>query len=83
MRTTLTIDTPILDEIKQIQKTEGGSLGRVVTELLSEALVHRRKGSREALRLDWVSKSMDARVDLSDRDAIYEILDSKDLAATR
>ncbi len=81
MRTTLSIDTPILDEIKRIQRAEGGSLGRVVTRLLSEALIRRRNGSRESARLEWVSKPMKARVDLADREAVYEILDEEPAAA--
>ncbi len=78
-RTTLNIDTPILDEIKQIQQREGGSLGRVVTQLLSEALVHRNDVSGDSARLEWISKPMKARVDLADRELVYEILDNKDL----
>ncbi len=77
-RTTLSIDTPILDEIKRIQRREGGSLGRVVTRLLSEALVHRNDVSGDSARLEWISKPMKARVDLADREAVYEILDGKD-----
>ncbi len=78
-RTTLNIDTPILDEIKQIQQREGGSLGRVVTQLLSEALVRRNDVSGDSARLEWISKPMKARVDLADRELVYEILDNKDL----
>ncbi len=79
-RTTLSIDTPILDEIKRIQRREGGSLGRVVTRLLSEALVHRNDAAGDSARLEWISKPMKARVDLADREAVYEILDDKDLS---
>ena len=69
MRTTLSIDTPILDEVKRIQKTDGGSLGRTVTRLLAEALAHRGDESQEPSGFEWFSKSMQARVDLADHDA--------------
>ena len=83
MRTTLSIDTPILDEVKRIQRAEGGSLGRVVTQLLSEALVSRRDPSEKAARLEWISKPMKARVDLADREAVYAILDGADSTTAR
>lgn len=78
MRTTLRIDTPILDEVKQIQRRQGGSLGRVVTELLSEALAGRSDPAHDATRLEWIAKPMRARVDLLDRDAVFAILDDGD-----
>lgn len=77
-RTTLNIDVPILDEVKRIQRQEGGSLGRVVTQLLSEALVRRKDVSPDSARVDWISKPMKARVDLADREAVYEVLDGDD-----
>ena len=73
-RTTLSIDTPILDEIKQIQQAEGTSLGQVVTQLLAEALVHRNEMSEEPTRLEWISRPMGSLVDLSDRDAVFAVL---------
>lgn len=78
MRTTLSIDTPILDEVKRIQQEKGGSLGRVVTQLLSEALASRNDLSGDSARLEWISKPMRARVNLADREAVYAILDGGD-----
>ena len=63
-RTTLDIDAQILDEVKRVQSKEKGSLGKVVSRLLSEAL-SRQPRSSEPARLDWISKSMGARVDLA------------------
>ncbi len=74
-RTTLSIDTPILDEVKQIQQEEGTSLGQVVTQLLAEALVHRNGLSGQPNRFEWISRPMGALVDLADHDAVYAILD--------
>lgn len=73
-RTTLDIDTQILDEVKRVQSREKGSLGKVVSRLLSEAL-SRQPRTSEADRLDWISKPMGARVDLTDKDALYRELE--------
>ena len=82
-RTTLSIDTSVLDEVKLIQQKEGTSLGQIVTQLLGEALVHRSGSSPEPTRLEWISKPMGTRVDLTDRDAVYAILDGEDPSTVR
>ena len=75
-RTTLDIDAPVLNKIKDLQKKQGQSMGKVVSQLLAEALDKRTK--RPALpKLKWISKPMNALVDLSDKDALYKILDEK------
>ena len=73
-RTTLDIDAPILDEVKRLQKRHGRSLGELVSELLSEALA-RRAGEPEREALEWTAQAMGARVDLTDKDALYALLD--------
>jgi hypothetical protein len=74
MRTTIDIDDPILREVKAIHKKEGRSMGAVVSELLTDALAHRRTG-RERPAFRWTSRPMKALVDLSDKDAVYAVLD--------
>lgn len=78
VRTTLDIDTPVLEELKRLQKREPGarkSLGRLVSELLTEALARRRDEVAEMPGFEWISKPMKARVDLEDKDALYAELD--------
>jgi len=77
MRTTLDIDDPVLAELKRLVAKEDKSLGTFVSELLSEALAGRRAARRSAVapRLEWTTASMGARVDLSDRDALWAALD--------
>jgi hypothetical protein len=76
MRTTLDIDDPILREVKAIHQKEGRSMGAVVSELLADALARRRTPrARPAFR--WVSRPMNARVDLADKDAVYAVLDAE------
>ena len=74
MRTTINIATPILEELKQIQRKEGGSLGELVSRLLAGALKEHQSHACDS-RLEWISKPMRARVDLGDKEAVYALLD--------
>lgn len=77
-RTTVDIDQPVLDEVKRLAGSEGKSLGAAVSELLVEALDRRKRESERPEPFRWTSKAMGARVDLSDKEAVYEILDDLD-----
>jgi hypothetical protein len=75
MRTTIDIDNPILREIRAIHEREGRSMGAVVSDLLADALARRRASPRrQAFR--WISRPMNARVNLADKDAVYAALDA-------
>jgi hypothetical protein len=76
-RTTIDIDTPLLEELKDLQKKEKKSLGALVSQLLAEALAHRARRASVPRKLHWVSHPMGARVDISDKDALYAALDEK------
>ena len=73
-RTTIDIDDPILKEIKAIQKREGRSMGKIVSQLLAEALVE-QMNSAKTQRFKWNSRPMRPLVELSDKDEVYRILD--------
>jgi hypothetical protein len=75
MRTTLDIDDTILAELKKLQEQEGGSLGRLVSELVARQLAERRRRPAPAPRFIWTSRPMGARVDLSDREAVLDAMD--------
>jgi hypothetical protein len=75
-RTTVDIDTPVLREIKSLQKKEHRALGQIISQLLSEALA-RRRTPRKAPSFKWTSRSMRAFVDLTDKETLYAILDEK------
>jgi hypothetical protein len=77
MRTTIDIDDPILRELKQLQRRERKSLGRLVSDLLAQALANSRKPSRGAPRFDWVAKPMGARVDIGDKHAVLDAMDDR------
>ncbi len=74
MRTTIDIDAPVLKEVKRVQKAEGKSLGAVVSELLAQALAGRRK-PKAVVPFRWLSRSMGAKIDLADKDALYRAMD--------
>jgi len=76
-RTTLDIDAPLLKELKKLQESEGRSLGKIVSQLLAEALA-RRKRPPEPPKFQWVSRPMHALVALSDKEALYGIIDRAD-----
>jgi hypothetical protein len=73
-RTTINIENPILMEVKKLQKQDGRSIGKIVSQLLAEALAQ-RKGKTNAPRFKWHSRQMGTLVDFSDKEALYKILD--------
>jgi hypothetical protein len=75
MRTTLDIDDPILGELKRLQKREGKSLGRLVSDLLAMALGQMRRRKEPAPDFKWTSQPMGARVDLADPEAVFSVME--------
>jgi len=75
MRTTIDIDDPVLKDLKRLQQSEGKTLGRLVTDLLAEALAAKPKLARTSQPLEWVSRPLGARVDLADHDALLDAMD--------
>lgn len=80
MRTTLDIEAPVLKQLRELQRREGGTLGELVSRLLAEALALRPKRP-PAPAFEWHARPMRARVDLEDKEALYAILDRPDKAA--
>jgi hypothetical protein len=77
MRTTIDIDDPILKDLKRLQRREGKSLGRLVSDLLARSLADQRALTPpEPSTLQWIARPMRARVDLADRDAVYQAMDA-------
>ncbi len=77
MRTTVNIDDPILKELKKIQQKEGKPLGRLISDLLAQAIGQRKSSKHSKTPAVWNSKSMGARINLSDREALYAAMDRK------
>lgn len=78
-RTTVDIDRPVLDDLKRIQKQEGKSLGRTVSDLLAEAIARYGRKDKKPTKLRWISRPMRARVDLEDKEAVRAAADADPL----
>jgi hypothetical protein len=72
-RTTIDIDAVVLRRLKARTRSEGKTLGQLVSELLAAAL---RDDTAPAPRgLAWKSGPMRARVDLEDKEATRRALE--------
>lgn len=74
-RTTLDIDASVLRELKERQKREGKSLGQLVSELLAASL--RKDPDSAPAPFAWTSRSMQAKLDLEDKEALHRALDDR------
>ena len=74
MRTTVDIDDPILRDLKALGKKEGKSLGRLISDLLARSLDQHESSRHAVPPSEWISKSMEARVNIADREALYEAM---------
>ncbi len=75
MRTTVDIDENILKELRKIQKKEGRSLRRLVSDLLAQALRERKSTGDPTPAPHWIPKDMGVRIDRANQDAVYAALE--------
>jgi hypothetical protein len=78
MRTTIDIDDPVLKDLKRLQKRQGKSLGRLVSDLLAQALANTRVEDEKVPPFSWVSRPMGALIDLQDKHALLDAMDAAD-----
>jgi len=71
-RTTLDLDTAVLQDLKARRDSEGRPMGVIASELLAQAL-----NADTPLRrpFAWNVNALGAKVDLDDKDAIWAVLD--------
>jgi len=74
-RTTVNIDAPILRDLRRLQKREGKPLGRLMSDLLAQALRQHREKQPALPAFRWVSRPLGARVDLGDKEAVRALLE--------
>lgn len=74
-RTTIDIDAPILQDLKRLQRREGKSLGRLISDLLALALRQADARPSRSTTFRWISQPMRAQIDLADKEAVYAALD--------
>lgn len=77
-RTTLNIDDPVLRDVRRLQRRRKQPLGRVVSDLLAEA-VARSNGRDDPPRAPflWTTQRMGARMDLADKEAVWAALEAE------
>ena len=81
MRTTLDIDDPVLRELKRRAAKRGMSLGRVVSDLLAEALARGAVAAEAPRPFTWTSAPVGGRVDYADGEALWNAIDGFTAAA--
>ena len=75
MRTTLDIDDPILQDLRRLRRERKKPLGRIVSDLLAKALARNEAEAQVNADFVWQAQPMGARVDLADRDAVYDAME--------
>ena len=77
-RTTVAIDPPILDELRQIADKEEKPLRKLINEFLAQGIRNKKEGKTvKRRRLKWHSQHMAPRIDYADKEALYQILDEE------
>jgi hypothetical protein len=81
---TLDLDPQVLEDLENLQRELGLSMDRLVSTLLKDALNQRRSTrAQPAQAFEWHTSPGGLLIDLSDKDALYDILDRDELASTR
>ena len=75
-RTTVDIDASVLRELKRRQQLERKTLGQLISELLAKAM-ESENVSEASPPFSWVTKDLQPRVDLEDKDALWSMLDER------
>jgi hypothetical protein len=75
-RTTLDLDSSVLEQLRHRARAERKSMGQLASERLAVGL--REQAQPEQAPLSWPSRRMGKpRVDLDDKDALWRLLDSE------
>jgi hypothetical protein len=75
-RTTLDLDSSVLEQLRRRARAERKSMGQLASERLAVGL--REAESGEPGPLSWPTRHMGKpRVDLQDKDALWRLLDGK------
>ncbi len=74
-RTTIDLDATVLRELKRRGSREGRTLGQLASELLAAALRAEPPKTQRPPDFRWTARTMGARVDLEDKEAVHRLLD--------
>ena len=75
-RTTVDIDASVLRELKKRQELERKTLGQLISELVAKAM-ESENDAGASVPFSWITKDLEPRVDLEDKDALWSILDER------
>jgi hypothetical protein len=75
VRTTLDIDDPVLRDLRRVARAQRRPLSRVASELLAKSLARPEAEMMPQPEFRWHARAMGARVDVADRDAVYEAME--------
>jgi hypothetical protein len=75
-RTTVDIDASVLRELKKRRERERKTLGQLVSELLAKA-IESENDIAEPRPFNWVTKDLQPRLDIEDKDALWSVLDER------
>lgn len=78
MRTTLDLDSSVLEQLKEQQRVQNKSLGQLASELLAIAMTDNAR-QMEPPPFTWSTQPMRARVDIEDKERVQQILDDKEV----
>jgi hypothetical protein len=76
-RTTIDIETPILNEIRKLKRREHIPMGELISRLLAEAIANRSARAHPPT-FRWTSQPMRALVDLEDKDSLHAAMDDRE-----
>ncbi len=79
-RTTLDIDTAVLEALRERARCEHRTMGQLASELLARALFAPSAERPARPDFSWPSTPMGARIDLEDKDALWAVPDREHLA---
>lgn len=75
-RTTVAIDPPILEELREVADKKKIPLRKLINQFLAQGLRSRNEGKDvRHPRLKWKSQKMGSRIDYTDKDALYTAMD--------
>jgi len=74
-RTTIDIDAGVLRELKTRARRDRRSIGQIASELLAGA-IHTTQPAGDR-RIRWISRPMNALVDLEDKEAVRRALEER------
>lgn len=77
MRTTLDLEKPVLDALRKVGEREGTTMSRLASRLLAEGLAKQIPSPVSPPSFHWIAASMGAKVDLSDKEALYQVIDAQ------